>query len=259
MKVRLDWRKKAIENAQDYYSYAKELASKAQGAKAAVEKTLKEMELALAKKQEADASAKEPPKMKRKKAWYEKFRWFFTSGKRLVMAGRDAKQNDILVSKVMGEDDLFFHADVHGAPATILQGGKSASKQEKEEAAQFAASNSSAWKMGYYEVDVYAVSKGQLSKHAHGGYVKSGGFAISGEREWFRSVKLGLAVGVLEGSVVALPLAHPQAKSLPFAVLPGGLPKGDAAKAISRRLSASFEEVVAALPPGGIKVVEGKA
>jgi len=250
MKITLDWRKGARENAEAHYSESKELAKKAEGARKAIEETKKEMAAAGKEKERADTEASVAPAIKRKKEWFEKYRWFYTSGGRLVVAGRDAKQNDLLVSKMMADDDLFFHADIQGAPATILQDGKKASAQEKLETAQFAASHSSAWKTGAAGVDVYAVGKSQLSKHAQGGYVGAGGFAIAGEREWFRSTALGLAIGVKEGVPVVLPIVHPGAANLPYSLFPGAKEKGAAAKELGKAIGANSDEVLLALPSG---------
>ncbi|MCX6771218.1 MAG: NFACT RNA binding domain-containing protein [Candidatus Micrarchaeota archaeon] len=250
MKLTLDWRKGARENAEAHYLLSKELAKKAEGARKAIEETKKEIAAVSKEKERADAEASAAPEMKRKKEWFEKYRWFYTSGKRLVVAGRDAKQNDLLVSKVMADGDLFFHADIQGAPATILQDGKNASTQEKNEAAQFAASHSSAWKIGAAGVDVYAVGKSQLSKHVQGGHVGAGGFAIEGEREWFRSTALGLAVGAKDGIAIVLPIVHIEASSLPYSIFPGAKEKGAAAKELGRAIPASPDEVLLALPSG---------
>ncbi|EJW04606.1 hypothetical protein EDEG_01190 [Edhazardia aedis USNM 41457] len=41
----------------------------------------------------------------------------------LVIAGRSAQENDLLVKKHLSNDDLFFHADVAGAATVILKNG----------------------------------------------------------------------------------------------------------------------------------------
>lgn len=260
MKIRLDWRKTAQENASAYYSLSKEYAKKGEGARKAIAETEEEIRKAgtEGERAAAEAASDSAPKMRRRKEWFEKYRWFFTSGGKLVVAGRDAKQNDLLAAKVMAEEDLFFHADIQGAPATILVNGKNAEKNEKLEAAQFAASHSSAWKTGAAAVDVYAVEKNQLSKHAQGGFVGAGGFAISGAREWFRATALGLAVGEKEGLVVCLPSCHPDAAKMRFAVGMGNYEKGQAAKIIANALEANADEVLLALPSGRFSLKERK-
>ncbi len=248
MKIRLDWRRSAQENAAKLFELSKELAKKGKGAANALKETqaeLEKQEKHIARQNEIDTG----PVMKRKRQWFEKYRWFYTSGKRLVVAGRDAKQNDLLVARVMDEQDLFFHADIQGAPATILKDGKKANEKEKKEAAGFAASHSSAWKTGAAAVDVYCVSKDQLSKHAQGGYIGAGGFAIKGKREWFKSTRLGLALGKVDEIVVCLPVSHSKAKEMQL-VLPGNMEKGKAAKEIAKLLGAQVDEVLLALPAG---------
>ena len=257
MKVRLDWRRGAQENAAAYYESAKELAGKEQGARQAIGET----RALIAKAEQelgAAASLEKGPVMRRRKEWFEKYRWFFTSGGKLAVAGRDAKQNDLLVSKVMADADLFFHADIQGAPATILAGGREASRQEKLETAQFAASHSSAWKIGAAGVDVYAVGKGQLAKHAQGGFVGAGGFAISGEREWFRGTPLGLAIREKGGAALCLPAIHPEAEKARAILAPGNYEKGQAAKKIAGMLGLSPDELLLALPSGKFSIKERK-
>jgi hypothetical protein len=121
MKLVLGIRKSLRENAAEYYEQAKAMRKKAEGAKKAVAET--ERELEKARKDELDAAERKAAevRVKREKKWYEKFRWFTTSGGNLCIAGRDAKQNDLLVSRHMDEADLFLHADIQGAPATILK------------------------------------------------------------------------------------------------------------------------------------------
>jgi len=257
MRLKLDWRKSAQENAASYYSLAKGIAAKERGAQSAIEETKKAIAKAVHEK-EALALQKQPVKMKRNREWFERYKWFFTSGGKLALAGRDARQNDLLVAKVMAEGDLFFHADIQGAPATVLVGGKGATQQEKQETAQFAASHSSAWKAGAAAVDVYAVEKWQLSKHAQGGFVGAGAFAISGGREWFRATPLRLAVGKDGERVVCLPAIHPGASRLPFLLAPGTQEKGAAAKQIASSISADASEVLLALPAGKFSLEKRK-
>ncbi len=156
--------------------------------------------------QEKSSGAAQPEKRKRR--WYEDFRYFITSGGFLVVAGRSAGQNELLVRRYLGEDDIFLHADIHGAPATILKTeGRAPDEHDIEEAAQFAASYSSAWEAGLYAVDVYWVWGKQVSKKAPSGeYLGKGAFMVYGKRNYLRRVKLSLAVGYNpDEGLVALP------------------------------------------------------
>ena len=50
----------------------------------------------------------------RKPMWFETFHWFITSDNYLVIGGRDAQQNEILVKRYLRKGDAYLHADVHG-------------------------------------------------------------------------------------------------------------------------------------------------
>ncbi|CBI25961.3 unnamed protein product, partial [Vitis vinifera] len=47
--------------------------------------------------------------------WFEKFNWFISSENYLVISGRDAQQNEMIVKRYMSKGDLYIHADLHGA------------------------------------------------------------------------------------------------------------------------------------------------
>jgi len=53
--------------------------------------------------------------------WFEKFHWFVTNENCLVLHARDAAQADALVTKYLGPDDAFVHADSPAAPVTIVK------------------------------------------------------------------------------------------------------------------------------------------
>jgi len=252
VRVELDIRKSAMENAAAQFELAKKIAAKRKGAADAVEKTRKEISEARAGMLK-EKGMKGKVKVKRSREWFEAFRWFFTSGGKLALAGRDAKQNDLLYSKHLEENDLFFHADIQGAPTVILKDGAHAREGEKREAAKFAAAFSSAWKIGASEVDAYCVGKPQVGKHARGGFVGKGAFAIAGSREWFRKTGIETYIGLQNGLVTCAP--EPGLLQSPIRILPGGDEKGRAAKFIAKRLSCEESEVLSALPSGRIKII----
>ena len=132
--------------------------------------------------------------------WFEKFKWFITSGGHLVLAGKDASQNEALVRKYLREFDLFIHADIPGGAVVVLRlRGKddSASPEEIIQAAKYAASNSRAWVIGAHSIDVFCVKGSQVTKEAPAGeYLARGSFMIYGERQWIRGVTLELAIGI---------------------------------------------------------------
>ena len=213
MRFSVNLRRTLFENAAEFYERGKKAKQKSTGALTAlkesrrrlaeIEQNIREAEaLKRAKPMEA---MKELAKRKVKsKEWYEKFRWFISSDGFLVVAGKDAVSNEVLVKKYAEPDDVVFHADVTGAPFVVVKTeGKEAGEQVLREAGEFAAAFSRAWREGFGSAEVYWVKPEQLSKSGPSGeYVSHGAFAVSGKRNWMRSVPLRLAIGVVANGEV---------------------------------------------------------
>lgn len=234
--IELDLIKTARENAARYFELAKKFKRKAEGAR----KTMKR-QAAKASATKKEKAGKKPAKKK----WFQEFHWFFASDNRLCVAGKNAKQNELLVAKHLKDNDLFFHADVVGAAATILKDGAKAGEQALREAAQWAACYSRAWKQGALSCDVYAVRKDQVSKYSHGEFVGRGAFMIAGKRQWFKNTELKLALAVDEGELVCKPFVS----GLKGVVLtPGRTPKQELAKNLAKTLGVKTDDLLAAVP-----------
>ena len=210
LRFSLNLRRTLFENAAEYYERSKKAKQKSAGALTALEKTqekLAEIEKKISKAEEQKSLKplefmEELVKRKvKRKEWYEKFRWFTSSDGFLVVAGKDAVSNEVLVKKYAGANDAVFHAEVAGAPFVVVKvKGKVASEQALREASEFAAAFSRAWREGASSADVYWVKPSQLSKSGPSGeYVPHGAFAVKGKRNWIRNVPLKLAIGVVEG------------------------------------------------------------
>ncbi len=208
LELKLDPTRSLHENAARYYERAKALRKKREGVEKALAATRAKLEAERERVAAAEAEAKEAEKAKarvlrkkvvRDKKWYERFRWFFTSSGFLVVGGRDATSNEILVKRHMANEDIFFHTQAEGAPAVILKTeGRTVSDADLEEAAQFAASYSSLWKLGFYSGECYCVSATQVSKTPPSGeYLRKGAFVVRGKRRYFK-VELALCVGIAE-------------------------------------------------------------
>lgn len=197
--IKLDLKKSAAQNADFYYAKSKKSREKIAG----VEESIRNSEAKIRELKERGMEAieikeKKPEKRKaRKKEWYEKFRWFVSSDSFLVLGGRDAASNETLVKKHVISSDVFVHADIHGAPAVIIKTeGKEVPEATMQEAFDFAASYSKAWKYNIFGLDVYWVNPEQVSKTAeHGEYVAKGAFVIRGRKN-FGKGKIDVAVGV---------------------------------------------------------------
>ncbi len=191
--VELEIKKSIHENADFYYEKAKKAREKAEGVKRAIEATLREMERVEEKLEKKLVTS---IKVRRKRDWYENYRWFFTSEGFLVIGGRTAEMNEEIVAKHIESLDLFFHTQTPGAPAVILKRGQEAGEESIREAAEFAATYSALWKEGKHAGEVYYVLPEQVSKSAKAGeYLPKGSFYITGKRNYL-TVELNCAIGV---------------------------------------------------------------
>ena len=119
--VTLEVNKTVHQNAQRYFEIGRSQKDKAAGAEVALTKTL-EAHNREEKKVAKDASSGRLRSIKRsRKFWFEKHRWAILSDGRMFIGGRDAKGNDSVVKKHLGPKDLYFHADLHGAPSCALK------------------------------------------------------------------------------------------------------------------------------------------
>jgi predicted ribosome quality control (RQC) complex YloA/Tae2 family protein len=203
----LELRRSLFENAASFYERGKKAKQKLEGAKTALKdshKRLAEVQEKMRKAEELEhakpaQAAEELAKRKVKhKEWFEKFRWFISSDGPLVVAGKDATSNEVLIKKYTDADDLVFHADIVGAPFVVVKTkGDKPSEQCLREASEFAAAFSRGWREGFGSVDVYWVKPSQLSKGGPSGEsVAHGAFVVRGERNWNRGVSLRIAIGV---------------------------------------------------------------
>jgi predicted ribosome quality control (RQC) complex YloA/Tae2 family protein len=245
-------------NAGRYYEGAKKAEKKVEGAKRAIEETLRHIERLRQSREVAEEQASKPFKTK-KKAWYESFRWFYTSERLLVIGGKDAVSNEVLIKKHTEPHDLVFHADVQGAPFVVIKTeGKVPSQQSIEEAAQLAASHSSAWKAKFSAIDVYWVHPEQVNKTPPSGeYLAKGAFMIHGKKNYLRKTPLRLAVGIdvkaTPLTVIGGPRGAVENKTEVFVeVVPGDLSSRELAgkirQMLKQRVSKQLQEEVAKIP-----------
>lgn len=204
---------------------------------------------------------------RRKQEWYEKFRWFYTSGGKLAVGGRDAQTNSALIARRMDANDTVYHADLFGSPFFILKGGKEQSEEEIRQLAQGTVAFSSAWKTGLGSADAYWVSPDQISKAAPSGeYLARGSFAIRGKKNFVTKNIVEVAVGLnTDGRVLVGPESAIAIQSARYLVLRPQREKGsDTAKRVLKDLVSSpegslkppaLDEVLRMLPTGGGKVV----
>jgi predicted ribosome quality control (RQC) complex YloA/Tae2 family protein len=264
--TKINYRKSISENAEKSYNEVKKLRSKLDGAEKSIKKTLQQIEQLNIKKIKEKEHEEIISKKKDKIFWFEKFRWFISSDRNIVIAGKDAKTNEFLVKKYLKQGDRYAHADVQGAPSVVIK-NKSLDDEELvisdktlEEACIFAASYSKAWKQ-FAEAQVYWVLPEQVSKTPQSGeFVPKGAFIIRGKRNYYRC-KLELAIGKIDlqgyKKIMAGPINSIIKISEKYVIItPGQNKKIDIARVLSKALGVNVDEVDRVLPPGGINIVK---
>jgi predicted ribosome quality control (RQC) complex YloA/Tae2 family protein len=257
MEVAFDLRKSLPDNAKGHYERAKKLKDKIPGLQIAIRDSRRKLESAA-----VEAEIK-PEKMVRKpeRKWFEKFRWFETTNGMLVLGGRDATTNEILVKKHLEPKDLVFHADVTGAPFFIVKNpeGLEVPDEVRREAATAAASYSRLWASGTGSADVFEVDPEQVSKTPPAGeYLTKGAFMIYGQKRWHKGVLLKAAIGLTDDGVIGGPIESVSAKTREYVIVqPGDTPTGQLVKKIKVKLGekADLDDIQRFLPAGGARVV----
>ena len=251
MKITLQLNKSLEENASAYYDYSKKSKKKLSGAEDALERSKKRLEEI--KKEEIKTKCK---KIERKKEWYEKFRWFFSSEGFLCIGGKDATSNDIIVKKHSEKNDIIFHTEMAGSPFFIVKNGILAGETTLNEAAQATASYSRGWKLGLGSSDVFYVNPDQVTKTANPGeYLAKGSFMIRGKTNYLHP-KLELAVGILENGIIMAGAVNAVKKNCErFVLIKQGREKtATVAKKIQKQIGGELDEIIRGLPAGGCDI-----
>ena len=141
-------------------------------------------------------------KLQVEKEWFERYRWFVGSDGHLCIGGRDASSNSAIIRKHLTDQDLVFHAEVHGSPFFVVKNvpsnGAEQPKTSLSEAAQATVSFSRAWKDGLSVADAYWVLPNQVKKGAPTGqFLPKGSFVIQGKRNYVKGVEIRLALGII--------------------------------------------------------------
>lgn len=253
--ITLDIKKSIEENASDYFEKAKKLKKKLKGAEEALEKTkekLKKIEI----KKEKEEIKEIKIKKQRKKEWYEKFRWFFSSEGFLCIGGRDATTNEILIKKHTDKNDIVFHTKMAGSPFFVIKTeNKKPGKITLEEVATATLTFSRAWKLNILTADVFYVSPEQVSKKAKPGeFLQKGSFMIYGKMNIMNPV-MSLGVGIMDDRIMAAPLTAVKKNCLKYVEVKQGREKpSQIAKKIKHLIGGELDDIIRVLPSGGFEI-----
>jgi predicted ribosome quality control (RQC) complex YloA/Tae2 family protein len=208
----------------------------------------------------------------RKKNWYERYRWFYTSDGILAIGGRDASSNMALIRKHLEKNDKVFHADIYGSPFFILKYyNEDIRPTSLNEVAHATVCFSRAWRESMYGLNAYWVEPEQVKKAAPSGqFLAKGAFVIDGQRNFVNVSTLKLAVGLLKQNTDYLISCGPpdaiKKNSICYVVIePGGSQMVDIAKKIKLEFikmkedivkSLNIDEFVRVLPAGESHILE---
>lgn len=211
--------------------------------------------------------------VQKKKAWYERYRWFFTSDGLLAIGGRDASSNSSVIRKHLEKDDKVFHAEIVGSPFFILKNSSGSTAVSITETAQATVCFSRAWREGLYGLNSYWVNPDQIKTAAPSGqFIAKGSFIVDGQRNFVKVTTMRLCVGLVEkDEVFSLVCGPPDAikkNSIYYVTIePSGFEMAEVAKKIKFEFlkfkekedvvkAISVDDFIRVLPAGESHIVE---
>lgn len=183
--------------------------------------------------------------------WFERYHYLYTRNGFLVVGGRDASQNESIVKKYLGDDDIFLHAEIHGGSAAVLLTNRRVPSQEDIYDASFIpACYSKGWKAGFSYIDVYWVKGSNVSKSPPSGqFLAKGAFIVEGERNYVKT-PLRLAVGIEEvcdefqGKIMRISVSPPDLAEDRFVVYSIIVPGDLSVNEVSNTLIDEFNDLL---------------
>ena len=281
------------QNAQRYFEEARSQKNKAKGALTALESTEKDQQRVEKQAAKDAAAGRLRAKNRSKRFWFERHRWALLSGGHLLIGGKDAKGNDVVVRKHLTSNDLYFHADLHGAPscslklkdglapnqspseaipegvaslqivqnlADDLEDARQLPESLHSEAAQVAVCWSRAWGSGGAAAVAFHVRPSQVSKTTESGEsLARGSFVVRGQRNWHRDLSLELAVGMAVVNGVPMPVSGTPSTISEYCsrwarITPGSEKKESVANRIAKATGLAQDDLLSCLPPGNCLV-----
>jgi predicted ribosome quality control (RQC) complex YloA/Tae2 family protein len=261
--VTLDLDRPIRDSAQGLFDESKRIRGKLDGAEAALKDT--ERKLAAPSPRPPARRPTTGPEARRKARWFERYRWFISSEGAIVIAGRDASSNDVLVRRHLKEGDFYVHADLHGAASVVVKhpapGDPPIGDATLREAAQWAVAFSKAWRAGLASASAFWVTHDQVSKSAPSGeFVAKGAWVVHGTKQVLRDLPLELALGTVAYEkeslwTVAPPEAVRSRGTVRFLLTPGPeRERSEREVELSRELGVPRPLLQSLLPAGGISV-----
>jgi len=206
----------------------------------------------------------------RKKNWFERYRWFYTTDGVLAVGGRDSSSNSAIVRKHLEKNDKVFHAEISGSPFFLLKDNVEATPASLTEVAHATVCFSKVWKEAIYGSSAYWVNPDQVKKGAPSGQsMAKGSFMIEGQRNFVKISTLKMCVAIIKHEEsYLLTCGPPSMKDTAVCYVmiePTGQDMADVAKRIRHEFLSRNEEIakpfsiddyVRVLPSGACKIIE---
>ena len=206
----------------------------------------------------------------RKKNWFERYRWFYTTDGVLAVGGRDSSSNSAIIRKHLEKNDKVFHAEISGSPFFLLKDSDTITPASLTEVAHATVCFSKVWKESMYGSSAYWVNPEQVKKAAPSGQsMAKGSFMIEGQRNFVKISTLKMCVAIIQREEKYLLTCGPPSlknNCICYAIIePQGSDLADVAKKIRLEFLAnnedlaksfSIDEYVRILPAGPSRVIE---
>nr|POE93625.1 ribosome quality control complex subunit 2 [Quercus suber] len=201
--IDIDLASSAWSNARQYYDQRRTAIVKQEKTAQASEKALKSTEQkVLADLKKGLKQEKDVLRPVRRQHWFEKFIYFVSSDRYLVLAGKDVQQNEILYRKHLKKGDVYVNADLNGAASVVIKNNPATPDapippSTLSQAGNLSVCTSEAWD-NKAVMSAWWVNADQVSKTApNGEYLTTGGFVIKGKKNFLPPAQLLLGFAVL--------------------------------------------------------------
>jgi len=209
----------------------------------------------------------------RKKNWFERYRWFYTTDGVLAVGGRDSSSNSAIIRKHLDKNDKVFHAEISGSPFFLLKDNATSTPASLTEVAHATVCFSKVWKEAFYGSSAYWVNPDQVKKGAPSGQsMAKGSFMIEGQRNFVKISSLKMCVAIIKHEESYLLTCGPPSMkdtAVCYAMIePTGQDMPDVAKRIRYEFLSSNEEIakpfsiddfVRVLPTGACNITESSS
>jgi hypothetical protein len=188
---------------------------------------------------------------------YKKYKWFYTNSGKLIIGGKSASQNDEMLKSLKKEKKDFYvmHTKEPGSPfCAIISEPNKVTKNDIEECAIFTGCFSRAWKLGKNKTDVDVFMLNQVVKSKS---MKLGSWSVVGDIKRM-NVNLKLVLAYQNKILRAVPEKTVKKSEILAMIAPGKIDKKDAVVGIALEINgekASKNELLAALPAGGVRII----